>query len=122
MTKPISEWTDDELVVLEGTSRVGSGQQMFSAEVLRLRGEVEHLSSVEAADAMLRDALARTEKAEAELARVGAHNGECGTCDGWHWCCEIAEAALKWRACPQLAPNWGAFLDAVDAYENGADR
>lgn len=35
--------------------------------------------------------------ARAELDRIKSHNGECGTCDGWHQCCNAlgtAEAKL----------------------------
>lgn len=54
--------------------------------------------------------------ARAELDRIKSHNGECGTCDGWHQCCNALGTAEAQAARDQhAAMEEMARADAAEA-------
>jgi hypothetical protein len=90
--KPISEWTDDELQSLIDHPGRSTWPRDFPDEVLRLRAmQSRHNGEMEAYCRYQREAAARAEKAEAELAAARAEAEELA----WQASCAVeAEAAL----------------------------
>jgi chromosome segregation ATPase len=78
--KPISEWTDDELRALIDHPGRSTWPRDFPDEVLRLRAmQSRHNGEMEAYCRYQREAAARAEKAEAELAAARAKARELRT-------------------------------------------